>query len=450
MNRVLFSVFIFLSTSALALPPGISLSGGEVSDGILKDYDVRNPPVIQLAPESKLIQCSWMGKVCSGKTISLVMGRAPEQKWESGLSLSWKYKSKKESFQIDLPDAFPWMKQIGKSALKNDLMFSVSSLTDLKFSHCHLFILSPLGEIKFYRSIPKECHDFRPHKLEGRTYYSYAEMDETINYVGYIGPRVILDEQFQEVKKVAFQNDMHDFLLLGLNHWVGFEFVLGRLGNGKPYLNKRLREWKDGKMIFDWGASDLILQFKTEATTNIIQTSFRGEVVAELYHMNSIQRLKDGSFFVGLGHDGAGVLDPESGKMKWILGGLNDSFGLTMHEHPLFNHTPLYNEKTKTIDLFSNRSWGVIGTSPARILKYRIDPDAKKLLEYKIVRVRDEFIYVMGSLQIVDGISSIGFGSKNIASMDFLEFSSDKKDNWKITFEKMRTVYRFYREPYGE
>ncbi len=136
--------------------------------------------------------------------------------------------------------------------------------------------------------------------------------------------------------------------------------------------------------------------------------------------------------------------------MKWVLGGLHDSFSLTMPQHPLFNHTPIYHEDSGTIEMFSNRSWGVIGSSPARILRYKIDPVAKKLLDYQVLRVRDEFVYVMGSLQIVNGISSIGFGSKNIGTVDFLEMGEVNKDNWKITFEKSRTIYRFYRGPFGE
>ncbi len=455
MMKNFISLLLFiLSTGALALPEGISLTGGETeeigNEIILKGYDVRHPPVIELAEKSRILSCTWKGIKCSGRKISLIIGKAPANENNSTLKLKWSFQDKTHTLNVRLPDSFPWMKQDGKSKLENPLIFSVSALTDLKFNHCHLFVLSPAGEVNFYRSLDQQCHDFRPHSIGGKNFYSYAEVNETINYVGYVGPRVILDDQFHEIKKIAPQNDMHDFILLAPDHWIGFEFELARLSNGKPYLNKRLREWKEGKLILDWGASDIISQFQTEAASNIIQTDYRGEVVAELYHMNSIQLLKDGSLFVGLGHDGAGLLDRKTKKLRWVLGGLHDSFRLSMPEQPLFNHTPVYHEDTGVIELFSNRSWGVIGTSPARILKYKIDLSQKKLLDYKVLRVRDEFVYVMGSLQIVKGISSIGFGSKNIGHVDFLEMSEDRKENWKITFEKVRTIYRFYRVPYGE
>ncbi len=222
-------------------------------------------------------------------------------------------------FSLAAPDV-PELKIEGRSALNKPLVFSAMNLHEQKRNECHLFILTPKGQTDFYRKLDKICFDFRPLRIEGKNFYSYIEVNEIIRYAGYagyVGPRVILDDKFHEVKRVAHENEMHEFHLLGLDHWIGFEIELGRLINGKPFMNKRLRERKNGEILFDWGTSDIIAQFGTEAATNMFQTTFRNETAAEIFHLNSIQILKDG-FLVGMGHDGVGYI--LTGKRKNYFG----------------------------------------------------------------------------------------------------------------------------------
>ena len=76
--------------------------------------------------------------------------------------------------------------------------------------------------------------DFKKHVVDGKTYYSYH--DQTGAYDSYgqegfaTGERVILDENFNEVKRITFEAsrvtkkgdplDGHDFLMIDLDHYI--------------------------------------------------------------------------------------------------------------------------------------------------------------------------------------------------------------------------------------
>jgi hypothetical protein len=313
---------------------------------------------------------------------------------------------------------------------------------------CHLVILSPKGELEFYRNLVVQCIDFRPHKIGEKTFYSYAEFDEFINLVGYLGPRVILDESFTPLKKVAPENDHHEFHLLSPEHWIGFEVRLGRLESGKPYIDKRVVERKEGKVIFDWGVSDYMKQFRSELSLHASLTKFRGEVVTEIHHMNRIQRVGETGFLVGMGHDGVAFVNRSDKKVTWMLGGINDSFSLDMSEHPQFNHAAQFIPDKNQVYIFSNRHWGRIGTAHARVLRYDLDLEKKKLLKFTRLRDKKEMSYLMGSLELTENILSIGLGTREIANEDFVEMNEKGEELWSLSLEKGWTVYRFYRDPW--
>ncbi len=351
-----------------------------------------------------------------------------------------------KKIKVALPADFPWMKIKGKSVLNDPIIFSVSSLTNPKLMSCHLFVLSPHGKLQYYQRRPRYCSDFRPHVIDGKTYYSFVDVIEFVNYIGFIGNRVILDAAFREVKRIQIPLDSHEFLLFGLDHWIAYEFELGRLKNGQLYVDKRLRERKNGKLVFDWGVSDYLRQYGTEASLNMVLTKYQGENVLELHHLNSIQIVGD-KLFLGLGHEGVALLDRNSKKLEWVLGGINDSFRLPVQQMPMFNHSATFDERSKTVTLFSNRTWGTLGLPRARILRYHVDLDKKELRKFEILRDKNETAYFLGSLEIFSDILNIGFGTKDVAHQDFLEVDGARNETLSIAMEKDWSVYRFYRGP---
>lgn len=416
---------------------------------ILGRYVKASPPAVVFAKDVKILECNFQGKKCKGPRISLEWnGRAPSSPDEATLKVTYQDGTKKDSLEVRLfPENFPWMQIKGKSVSSDPVVFSVSSITRADRVSCHLFSLSGEGEIIFYEYFPKFCGDFRPHRLGRNVFYSYSDINEIVNYVGFIGPRVILDSEFNKIRTIDLPLDSHEFIMLGDNHFISFEFELGRLKNGHPYLNKRIRERKDGKIIFDWGVSDFFRETNSETAMNSFLTTFRGETVVELHHLNSIHLLKNNKMLVGLGFDGVALLDRKEGKLDWVLGGVNDSFNLPMDQQPLFNHSASYDEKTNSVYLLSNRSWGKFGKTFTRVLKYNLDPKEKKLKSFTVLRDKKEVVYLLGSLEVRGKYLNIGFGTKETAEYDFLEVDFKGKETFSITMDKDWSVYRFYRLP---
>lgn len=447
-------IFLLISVAFAALPEGVVVSGPELQEISsrthfeFREYRKFSPATISLSPGSKLRSCRWREKPCQGTEWTLSLdGQAGSGK-RPRFELTYTLKDTTKKFIVDVvPANFPVIHQTGRSAGAHPLIFSASHLGHKNPHGCYLIKLSPAGEFEFFRHVKERCGDFRPHSVGAENFYSYQEVNSGINYVAFIGPRVILDRNFREISRVAGKNDGHEFLLLGADHWIGFEIELGRLENGRTYVNKRIRERKAGKIVHDWGVSDYLRQFGSEATLNISLSRIGDETVAELLHLNTVQVLKNGKWLVGLGYEGVALLDPSKNKLEWVLGGLNDTSGLPVDRQPFFNHTPYLDEKSGELSLFSNSSWGNITVNEARILRYKLSPEMK-ISGPEILRDSGERVRIMGSLQVNDDLLTIGFGSKEKASADMIEMSGPA-ETWRIKLPPEWVVYRFYRSPMG-
>ncbi len=405
------------------------------------EFNRKSPPVIVLKEGTKLLACHSRSKKCLLPLTLDMKDPAAE------LTIEENHSRKKISVSI-LPSNFPHIRQKGNSALKLPLIFSVTSPSDWKnYPGCHLFVLSSSGEIDFYRNLPDQCIDFRPHDIEGKRFYSYSQLGEFINHVGNIGTRVILDENFHEIKRVN-NTDHHEFHLLGSDHWISMEYRLGRLSGGKSFLDKRIVERKADKIIFDWGVSDYMKQSGSELALKATLTEFRNEVVAEIFHFNRIQLIGEKGFVLGLGNDGIAYLDKESKKIIWTLGGIYDDFNLSIGEQPLFNHAAQFFPDTGKLYLFSNHHFAKVGSVDARILSYDLDVERKKLLKFTVLRNKKEMSLLMGSLELTGDILSVGFGTKEVSSSDFIEMKENGDELWTIGFDRGWAVYRFYRSPW--
>jgi hypothetical protein len=406
-------------------------------------------PILKLLKNTKLTDCLVGKRSCSASEKEFVFAPnlAQAEKNVVTLTLQKEGKKKKISFSL-LPPNFPYMKISGKSVINYPLIFSVFSTPPHGLPGSHLIVMSPRNELIFYRRIKQISGDFRPHNVNGKSFYSYQLVNEGVNYVGYFGPRVILDEDFNEVETVAQDNDGHEFHYLGPNHWLGIEFELSRLKNGNLYFNKKIVERKGGEVVFSWSVADYLKTRDSELVPNVQFTIYRGEVVIEILHFNSIQIMKDG-YFLSMGANGVGFLDKKTRKMTWEMGGIGDQFNLSIDQYPNYLHTPHWDPQTNELILFSNRSYSVVGKFFSRILRYKLDLKEKRVVEYSVLRDKKELSYIMGSLQVTDGILSIGLGTKDIAKLDFVEMQKEQ-ETWTIALGPQWTVYRFYRHPHGE
>jgi hypothetical protein len=452
-NRFAFLVIhlglslFFAVPTAFSASEGIVLEGGiaqQLPDGtwMLGEYRAESPVRVSLAQGARLISCQWQGKVCGAQPWILALkGKVPQEQRQRKLVVVYSVAGKKVRFELDaLTPNFPDMRLVGKSVLNQSLVFGVSVFGKKEHKGCHLFVLSPKGQLEFYRLLNFPCVDFRPHMTKDGLFYSYQEIHDGIPMVAFLGPRVVLDAQFRLVRRIEVESDGAVFILRGADHWIGLELDHGTLASGMPYFNKRLRERKNGVVVYDWGASDYFLDRGSEAVTEAVIANDKGRAVAQILHINALQVLSDNEWIVSFGNS-VGLLDKKSRKLRWILGGLSDQFALTPTQAASFLNTPFFDVAKSELYVFANRPTSV------RILRYHLDVQNRTIKDFKVLRDKKELTHLMGSLQVQDDVLSIGFGSKERATYDFIEVQGDHT-SWRLKLPNpQHVVYRFYRSP---
>ncbi len=120
------------------------------------------------------------------------------------------------------------------------------------------------------------------------------ELREGVADVGLFGTRILLSDDMRVLKRIEEIYDGHEFILFSLDHWIGMEVQLDRLSGGAVYLDKRLRERKNGTIVFDWGVSDFIKQTNTPALNPTInyQNNCLGLLI-DFYAKKKVPQLVD-------------------------------------------------------------------------------------------------------------------------------------------------------------
>jgi hypothetical protein len=312
---------------------------------------------------------------------------------------------------------------------------------------CNLVILDPSGKIEFFRRLNEHCVDFRPHLVNGDTYYSYSVPRGP--YVA--GPRVILDKDLNQVRYIKGKFDAHEFILISLDHYLTLEIDVDRFPSGDRFANSRVREYKEGKLVFDWGTSDYLSQFKNALTASAYPYHDSGLVPSPL-HLNSLQIIDEENILVSLGNNGIGLLNKKTKKLSWVLGGNQDQFGLAAQQNLIFIHTPIFYPKENRLIVFLNFSLAAQREGVTKILEYVLDIPERRLKSFRVIKATTEMAFQAGSLQEHgDGVLSIGMGFRILGKNDFIEVAKSGTENFSLRFAgNYISAYRFYRSPFGE
>ncbi len=451
--RFITLLLIFVSATAFASSPlradAFTIDGADskkikVDVYELTEYFDESAPILNFNADVEVTSCRIGGRPCGKFPISLKLSGLPDEK-NSTLLASYRQGKEKKKIKIHLlPVGFPYYSVDGASALALPLIASVTKESTENVSY--LLRIGASGELLFFRKIPLICQDFRPHKIGDKIYYSYQEVQTGVEGIGFIGPRVILDEKMNFVKRVATASMSHEFLLFDLNHWITFEFRLGRMANGKLMVDKAIVEVKDGKTIFEWKVSDFIAQYKTEAAPQTDVAFYKGEQIVEILHINSIQPLGEEGFIVSLGFNGVAYLNRASKRIDWLLGGFADEFSLSGDEHPIFLHSARFDPLKNELLLLSN--WTIHHLNRrSRVLRYTIDPENKKLLKFENLYDQDELAFFYGSVMENLGVMTISLGTKTRGKYDIVEVPEGKGPTFKLAFSNGWYLYRAYRSP---
>lgn len=292
--------------------------------------------------------------------------------------------------------------------------------------------------------------DFKKHDVDGKTYYSYHDQNykfDNYDLLGYApGERVIMDENFKEVKRITMEAsdvtkkgqgaDGHDFLMIDPDHYILSCYVKENVKNipgypdGSNVIYSYLQEVKNGKVVWDWKSIDypeLYDLIMTEATPTANDFANKQVPAPDIVHFNAMRLDDDGNLICSFRHlDTILCLDRTKKKdqIKWKLSGKADEFGLTELQKTSGQHYVTVDGNEIMVFDNNNRD------KQTEVRSYELDTKKKKAKLVRSFGFNNKFSQACGSVQRVKGsLHVIGWGWATTDSecMSVIDFSTGKK-----------------------
>lgn len=292
--------------------------------------------------------------------------------------------------------------------------------------------------------------DFKKHMVDGKTYYSYHDHTGTYDDYGVrgFGPgeRVILDENFDEVKRITFEQSKtvekghpvegHDFLMFSLDHYILSGYIKDTVSNvpgypdGSSVVFSYLQEVQDGTVVWEFRSTDypeLYEQTHEDAEENTRDYANQNTDAPDYVHFNSLQLDPDGNLICSFRHISSILCLDRSrneNQIKWTLSGKGDDFGLTEEQKCSCQHYAIMDGEF--ITLFDNGNRNKL----TRICSYQLDIHEKKLLQFRERVVSGKFSSACGSVQhLYDEVFVIGWGhtDHDKVCMSVYDFNEDRE-----------------------
>ena len=292
--------------------------------------------------------------------------------------------------------------------------------------------------------------DFKKHVIGGKTYYSYH--DQTGAYDNYglegfaPGERVILDENFNEVKRITFEAsevvkkddplDGHDFLMIDLDHYIMSGYIHDTVYNVPGYPNgskvvySYLQEVKNGEVVWDWKSvnyPELYALTVTDGTPTAADYANEQTDVPDIMHFNAM-RLDDNGDLVCSFRNLSTVLcldrTKQTDQIKWKLSGNGDEFGLPEYEKSSCQHYVTVEGNCYTV--FDNGNKNGL----TRVVTWEVDTSGKVAKTADIHSFNGKFSRACGSAQRVKDslyVVSYGAATKDLEYMSVIDFATGEK-----------------------
>lgn len=274
--------------------------------------------------------------------------------------------------------------------------------------------------------------DFKKTICDGVTYYSYHDQTGTYDNYGIQdyapGERVILDNNFNEIARIKLTKtdtvqegdplDGHDFIMLGMNHYILSSYRKERIYNNPKYpsgtnvVYSYLQEVKDGNLVWEWKSIDYPELYDlavTDAEENANDFANIKTSATDYIHFNSMQvDGKDGNLICSFENINTIMkIDRNTGDIIWKLSGNGDEFNIDNIQKTSSQH---YANITKSgyITCFNNGN----SNKETTITKYKIDEYTKTIQDvYQYNFDHTKYSISYGSAQeLSDTIWIIGWG----------------------------------------
>lgn len=292
--------------------------------------------------------------------------------------------------------------------------------------------------------------DFKKHVIDGKTYYSYH--DQTGAYDNYglegfaPGERVIMDENFNEVKRITFEAssvtakgdplDGHDFLLIDLDHYILSGYIHDTVYNvpghesGSKVVYSYLQEVKNGEVVWDWKSADypeLYALTVTDGTPTAADYANEQTDAPDIMHFNAMRLNDDGNLVCSFRNLSTVLcLDrtKRANQIIWKLSGNGDEFGLADYEKSSCQHYVTVDGDRFTVFDNGNRN------ELTRVVTWKVDTASKAVEAVDIHTFDGKFSRACGSAQrVADDLYVISFGAatKDLEYMAVIDFATGEK-----------------------
>lgn len=273
--------------------------------------------------------------------------------------------------------------------------------------------------------------DFKKHVIDGRTYYSYH--DQIASYDGYglegfaPGERVIMDEDFNEIKRITFEEsyvvekghplDGHDFLMIDPDHYILSGYIKDTVydhpdyPDGSSVVYSYLQEVKDGSVVWDFKSIDypeLYDLVVTDGSETADDFANENTDAPDIIHFNSMRIDDNGDLICSFRHISSILCLDRSrseDQIKWKLSGKGDEFGLSEEQKTSCQHYVTIDGEY--IMAFDNGN----SSGSTHIRSYRLDTENKIVKAMKTYEVPGKYSSACGDVQHVsDETYVIGWG----------------------------------------
>lgn len=295
-----------------------------------------------------------------------------------------------------------------------------------------LAILDQNGNVLKEKNTALKVEDFQKWNINGVTYYTYFQTQGTYTIAGITsteeGYDIICDSNLNQISRTTllpYENidtvnydklDVHDFILLGANHYIT---IANRLENPKnipdslhPSSNVKviaclIQEVNNGQVIFQWDGTNYAEFYGTSVENN----NFSDSVNAMDYmHMNSLCiDPHDNNIICSFRNLNQIIkINRTTGNIMWRLGGKNSDFPLTPDQVFLRQHYARFTDNDQTLMFVDN---GLLATRPySRIVEFQLDENVKNVNNFHAYTIPDTFIQYAGSVKKENGTYFIGGG----------------------------------------
>jgi hypothetical protein len=266
-----------------------------------------------------------------------------------------------------------------------------------------LVILTRDGRLVWYRPTSSGVRDLKVVDYRGQRMLAY--FDWSIR--GY----VLLDRHYRRVRRidtVGYPTDMHELQLTRQGTaYIGSYHNLHRRTTGEWIRDYTVQEidLHTGARLFEWHASDHV-PLSASYTPRP-----RGGKAWDFFHGNSIEppTPRDPTVIVSARHTSSIYgIDRRTGRIRWILGGKQDQFGLNAHRGWQFCGQHDARRIRGGITLFDDGHVAACPRHPARVLRYRLRVRSKRArlvqsIPSSDVEGVDYYPWGLGSARRLDG-----------------------------------------------